>query len=152
MQDSAIQTQSLGREELIHLRYDDNQEQYTKDGKSRMVLNVKGKGAKDRVVPVNEKLARRLLDWQEITGDGLIARSSGRMKQLGESISAIGVFIIVRRYGKMIDRSELASHDLRPTYEQLGFDAGVPLPQISTLLGHATVATMQRYLNLELDL
>ena len=38
------------------------------------------------------------------------------------------------------------------TFAQLGYSAGVPLTQISTLLGHADVRTTQRYLNLALDL
>ena len=142
----------LRREELIHLRFEDIQEQHTKDSQSRMVLNVRGKGAKERVVPMSDKLARGLFTWQETAAAGLIARSLGRKKELGESFPAIGVFYIVRKYGKIIGSPELAPHDLRRTYAQLGYNAGVPITQISTLLGHASVATTQRYLNLELDL
>jgi integrase len=49
-------------------------------------------------------------------------------------------------------RPNLEPHDLRRTFAQLGYEAGVSITQISTLLGHATVETTQRYLNLELDL
>ena len=38
---------------------------------------------------------------------------------------------------------------LRPI-AQLGYQAGVPLTQISRLLGHASLTTTQRYLNLDL--
>ena len=48
--------------------------------------------------------------------------------------------------------SVLAPHDLRWTYAQLGYEGGVPDTQISRLLGHASVAVTQRYLNLDLDL
>ncbi len=41
---------------------------------------------------------------------------------------------------------------LKWTYAQLGYEAGVPLTQISTLLGHANLATTQKYLNLALDI
>jgi integrase len=47
---------------------------------------------------------------------------------------------------------ELAPHDLRRTYAQLGYEVGVPITQISKLPGHSSVATTQRYLNLGLDL
>ena len=40
---------------------------------------------------------------------------------------------------------------LRPI-ARLGYQAGVPLTQISRLLGHASLTTTQRYLNLDLDL
>jgi integrase len=43
---------------------------------------------------------------------------------------------------------ELASHDLRRTYAQLGYEAGMSITQISKLLGHASVATTQRYLKM----
>ena len=142
----------LRRDELVNLSFDDMREQYQKDGKARLVLNVTGKGAKDRVVPISDELARRLIAWRDEVGGGLIARSLGRKRELGESISAIGIFDIVRKHGAMIGRPELAPHDLRRTYAQLGYDAGVPITQISVLLGHASVATTQRYLNLALDL
>jgi len=52
----------------------------------------------------------------------------------------------------MMGKLELAPHDLRRTYTQLGYEAGIPITQIGKLLGHASIATTQRYLNLELDL
>ena len=70
----------------------------------------------------------------------------------GWSISAVALFQLVRRYGDSIDKTDLAAHDLRRTYAQLGHEAGVPIPQISKLLGHASVQTTMTYLNLELDL
>ena len=78
-------------------------------------------------------------------------------RRLGERISQVGIFDIVRKRGRLIGfdgetRPELAAHDLRRTYAQLGFEAGVPITQISKLLGHSNIAITQRYLNLELDL
>ena len=51
----------------------------------------------------------------------------------------------------MIGLLELAPHDLRRTSAQLGYEADVPITQISVLLGHSSVATTQKYLNLALD-
>ena len=73
-------------------------------------------------------------------------------KELGESMSAVAAFQIVRKYGKLIGVPGLAPHDLRRTYAHLGYQAGVPITQIKELLGHASVATTQRYLDLSLDL
>ena len=49
-------------------------------------------------------------------------------------------------------KAELQPHDLRRTYAQLGLKAGIPLEQISRLLGHASIKTTQRYLKIDLDL
>lgn len=141
----------LRREELVTLTFDAVKQQPTKSGKMRTVLEVTGKGAKSRVIPISDKLAAHLAEWKEIVGGGYIARSLGMKKELGDSMSAVAVFEIVRKYGNYLG-IDLAPHDLRRTYAQLGYEAGVPITQISTLLGHANVATTQRYLNLALDL
>ena len=139
------------RDELTGLTFEDVTDVPTKNGRKRAVLAVTGKGAKSRVIPLNALLAQRIREWAA-NGPGKIALSLGRKKELGESLSGVGVFDIVRKHGAMIGLPELAPHDLRRTYAQLGYDAGVPITQISVLLGHATVATTQRYLNLALNL
>lgn len=142
----------LRREELVSLTFDALKQQPTKNGKMRDVLEVTGKGAKDRVIPISRLLADRLREWNDTVGGGLVARSLGMKKELGKSLSAVGVFQIVRKYGIMIDVPELSPHDLRRTYAHLGYDAGVSITQIKELLGHASVATTQKYLDLSLDL
>ena len=67
-------------------------------------------------------------------------------------MSAQGLFNLARKYGAAIGKPELAPHDLRRTYAQIAYEAGVPITQISRLLGHESIETTQRYLNLDLDL
>ena len=142
----------LRREELALLTWESVKTQPTGE-KMRTVLDVHGKGAKDRVVPISDRLAAILDDWADITGrEGLIVRSLGRGKRLGNSLSAVSIYRVVAKHGTMINLPDLAAHDLRRTYAQLGFEAGVPITQISILLGHSSVAVTQRYLNLDLDL
>ncbi len=52
----------------------------------------------------------------------------------------------------MIGNPALQPHDLRRTYVEPGRRAGVPISQISKLLGHASIETTQECLNIELDL
>jgi len=138
----------LRREEAASIQFTDVVKQ-----NQRAVLNVRGKGAKDRVVPINERLAEAIIDWQFLVDvEGLILRSLGRNKEPGESISTTGLYNIVQKRGAMIGKPELQPHDLRRTYAELGRRAGVPIAQISKLLGHASIETTQDYLNIELDL
>jgi integrase len=142
----------LRREELAALTFDDVVMQPV-EGKPRTVLNVHGKGAKDRIVPINDRLAAALTDWgKALNQTGPIARALSRGGAIQGSLSGIGIFKIVGKAGAMIGKPELAPHDLRRTYAQLGYEAGIPITQISKLLGHATVSTTQKYLNLDLDL
>jgi len=142
----------LRRAELAALDWDGV---YLKPVKERMrtVVHVLGKGTKTRDVPISDRLATILDGWNAKTGGtGRIARSLGREQRLGESLSETSIFRIARAHGAAIGVPELAAHDLRRTYAQLGYQAGVPISQISTLLGHASVKTTQRYLDLSLDL
>lgn len=142
----------LRREELVSLAFDDLVMQPVK-GKLRTVLNVTGKGAKDRAIPIKVELAAALDDWGNVVGgSGYIARSVSKGDAIGDSLSAIGIFHIVRNAGRQIGKPDLAPHDLRRTYAQIGYDSGISITQISKLLGHSSVATTQRYLNLDLDL
>jgi len=142
----------LRREELATLTFAALKQQPAKNGRMRDVLEVTGKGAKTRVIPISEKLGKHLREWREIVGGGYVARSLGMSKQLGESMSAVAIFQLVNKYGNRIGVPGLAPHDMRRTYAQLGYEAGIPITQISTLLGHSSVSTTQRYLNLSLDL
>lgn len=142
----------LRREELAELTFDAITLQPVA-GKIRTVLTIHGKGGKDRVVPLSDALAGALDQWAGITGGkGHIARRISKGGAMGERLSAVAIFEIVNRAGRAIGRPELAPHDLRRTYARIGYDAGVDIGQISTLLGHASIATTQKYLGLKVNL
>lgn len=141
----------LRRDELVNLTFDQIKQQPIKDG-FRTVLSITGKGNKDRIIPINNKLAAYLRQWQTICGTGFVARSISKSGTIGTDLSEIGIHNIVRQYGALIGIPELDSHDLRRTYAQIGYNAGVPITQVSRLLGHADIRTTQRYLNLDIDL
>ena len=142
----------LRREEAVNLTFEDLKLQPVKD-KMRTVLAVKGKGKKNRTVPISDDLANAIDKWGARVGhSGYILRSLGMNREPGKSISAVALFLIVRKYGDSIDKDDLAAHDLRRTWAQLGYEAGIPIPEISDLLGHASVQTTMTYLNVTLNL
>ena len=144
----------LRRNELVNLRFGDIKIQPIK-GRNRTVLSVVGKGAKGRTIPINDKLAKLLTDWKDYiqaNDEDFIARSISKGGSIGERISAIGIFNIVNDAGRSINKPELAPHDIRRTFAQLAYEASVPITQISKLLGHSSIETTQRYLNLDIDL
>ena len=82
----------LRRLEAVQLRFEDVHVQA-----QRTVLEVDGKGAKLRVVPVSKQLAQAIVGWGELIGDGgRILRSVDGQGQVGSSLSAVGLFNIVR--------------------------------------------------------
>jgi integrase len=142
----------LRREEAISITFDAIKLQPIGQ-RIRTVLQVTGKGAKDRVVPISDHFAGHLDKWGHyVNYIGFICRRLEPDGSPGDSLSAIGLFKLVRRYGKLMGIDDLAPHDLRRTFAQIGYESGIPITQVSVLLGHASVTTTQRYLNLELDL
>jgi len=145
----------LRREEAANLTFADVKRQPVK-GRVRTVLAVEGKGRKGRkrrTVPISDNLAGAIRRWgRHVNHQGRVLRSIDQRGELRDSISGVALFHIVQEHGAAIGLPDLAPHDLRRTYAQLGFEAGIPITQISKLLGHVSVATTQRYLNLDLDL
>jgi site-specific recombinase XerD len=138
----------LRRNELIELKF----ENVEKLG-DRTVLSVSGKGDKTRVIPVSNRIAELLESWKNIISDeGYIIRSLGMNREPGKSISGQAILDIVAKYGMEIEKPKLQPHDLRRTFAQFAVDNGIPIQRVSKLLGHASIQTTMRYLNLETDL
>jgi integrase len=144
----------LRRAEVVGLKFKDIRLQPIK-GKMRTSLHIIGKGAKERTVPINAKLANMLDSWRGVLGakeNEFIIRSLGRNNTPKETITTTALYQMIQKRGAMIGKPKLQPHDLRRTFAQLGYEAGVPITQVSRLLGHESVATTQKYLNTELDL
>ncbi|MFZ0546537.1 MAG: site-specific integrase [Candidatus Promineifilaceae bacterium] len=144
----------LRREEAVKLVFGDVKLQPIR-GKIRTVLEIQGKGDKARLVPIRDSLAAAIEEWNRTVGPGRfgnVLRSVDQTGVIGDDLTGVGLFNIVRGYGREMNKPSLAPHDLRRTYAQIGYESGVPITQISKLLGHSSIATTQRYLNLSLDL
>jgi len=145
-------TAGLRRLEAVNLTFADMVKLQDKNGNTRYVLNVTGKGAKDRVIPLNSTITKAILELHAVIGDGRILRSLGRNKQLGESMSSTALYQLVQKRGTIAGFVKLQPHDLRRSYAQIGYKNGVPITQLSILLGHASIQTTMTYLNIRLNL
>ena len=138
----------LRRDELVNLSWEDIKKQG-----ERTVLSIIGKGKKRRVIPLNDKLVLVMDEWGELTGrNNQVVRSVAKSGRIGKKLSGQAILDIVDFYGQQLGKDKLRPHDLRRTYARIGYDAGVDIGQISKLLGHASIATTQRYLGLQIDL
>lgn len=122
--------------------------------KSR-ILRVLGKGGKERVVPFGEVAADALGDYLSARGE--LAAAGGAsggseavfLNARGGRLSDRSVRTIVRRYLGEAGIAHLAGkatpHTLRHAFATHLLDRGADLRAIQELLGHATLATTQKY-------
>lgn len=117
-------------------------------------LHVVGKGGKRRTIPVAPEVVaaveRYLADRTRRLGavaasERLFVRSDGR--PLNRQALDYLVEKWLRRAGVSLRPGELA-HAFRHTYAVHLVQMGVPLPQVQTLLGHASLTTTARYLRM----
>ncbi len=115
-------------------------------------VKVRGKGRKERIVPVGTKAVRALRQY-EARREEVVARA-GRgaeraavfLTDRGRRISVGGVQrAVVKLLRAVDDEQPLSTHSLRHTFATHMVDAGADLRAVQELLGHASVATTQIY-------
>lgn len=127
-----------------------------------------GKGAKERFVYYGdnagrvERAVRAWLDAANITSGfvfrGVTPQAAVKMRANVDKPIEPGDFATSRMNPRTLNYlfksfdvsgAPVHPHDLRRTYAELLRDSGMRLEYISTLLGHASVETTKRYLNLD---
>ncbi len=142
----------LRRDEAARVRYEQIQE---RDGRW-VILDLEGKGRRVRSVPLPLWCAEALDAWVSAAGidSGYLLRAVGKgdkVRRGGSRLSGNAVRDIVTDYAQRLD-IRLAPHDLRRTFAALADAGGASLRKIQAALGHASVATTERYLQTITDL
>jgi integrase/recombinase XerC len=116
-------------------------------------IRVKGKGGKDRIVPVGRSakdalstyLKRRdLLTTSEIDRSLFVTRR-------GKSLSPSGVQSRVSKYLGEATGRKLGPHVLRHSFATHLLDAGADLNAVKEMLGHASLSTTQIYTHVSVE-
>ncbi|MDQ3936117.1 MAG: site-specific tyrosine recombinase XerD [Actinomycetota bacterium] len=116
------------------------------------VLRARGKGSKERVVPIGSKAVEAVRRYLE-RGRPLLAR--GRpvtplfLNFRGEGLTRQGLYKIVRRHAAAAGLADrMSPHTLRHTFATHLLAGGCDLRSVQEMLGHADVATTQLYTHL----
>jgi len=110
-------------------------------------LMVRGKGAKERLVPISSRAQAAVAKWLEIAPPGTIwLFPSGKTH-----LSRVRLFQIVRQMAADagIAPERVSPHVLRHAFATHLLSGGADLRILQSLLGHADIATTQIYTNVD---
>ena len=111
-------------------------------------LRVKGKGEKERLVPMGRFAQGALAEWQRLSG-----KNSGPLFP-GEDCERIAirtVHRVVARAARRVGLVGVSPHVLRHSFATHMLEGGASLRVLQELLGHQSLVTTQRYLKISYD-
>jgi integrase/recombinase XerD len=116
-------------------------------------LVVRGKGSKERLVPVHRRALEAVEAYLAGPRERLLARRGrgGRPEEVflnsrGGSLSRMGLWKIVRKHSAAAGLpAEVSPHTLRHTFATHLLEGGADLRSVQLMLGHADISTTEVY-------
>jgi integrase/recombinase XerD len=116
------------------------------------VLRARGKGSKERIVPIGQAALKALRHYLERGRPGLVKDSPEAnlfVNFRGGKLTRQGLYKIVRRHALSAGLADrMSPHTLRHTFATHLLAGGCDLRSVQEMLGHADVSTTQLYTHL----
>lgn len=118
------------------------------------VMLIRGKGSKERLVPVNEVALTRIKNYVDTDRNDVPIVSADAdtvfLNSRGRHLSRVMIFYILRDAAARAGiRTPLSPHTLRHSFATHLLEGGANLRAIQQMLGHESIATTQIYLHIE---
>lgn len=118
------------------------------------VMLIRGKGSKERLVPVNEVALTRIKNYLDTDRNDVPIASVDAdtvfLNSRGRHLSRVMIFYILRDAAARAGiRTPLSPHTLRHSFATHLLEGGANLRSIQQMLGHESIATTQIYLHIE---
>jgi integrase/recombinase XerC len=118
------------------------------------LVRVRGKGKKERIVPFGRKAKEALEEYSRVRprlGDKAAAGAAFFLNYRGERLTTRSVQRMVRKYiRRTAVARKISPHSLRHSFASHLLGRGADLRVIQELLGHASLATTQKYTHVDL--
>lgn len=119
------------------------------------ILRARGKGSKERIVPIGSKAIEALTAYLEHGRPPLVGIRPERrvfVNLRGSGLSRQGLYKIVRRHARSAGLEErMSPHTLRHTFATHLLSGGCDLRSLQEMLGHADIGTTQIYTHLSTE-
>ena len=118
-------------------------------------LKLRGKGGKERIVPLGSYAKKAIEDYLVRTRPSLMKKSSENVMFLnirGSRLSRVSAWEIVKKAAKRAGlETRVTPHVFRHSYATHLLDGGADIRVVQELLGHASVTTTQIYTLVTID-
>jgi integrase/recombinase XerC len=117
-------------------------------------VKVRGKGRKERIVPIGDHAVRALRNYEskrdellrQVAPKGGADRAAFFLSRTGRRLGVRAIQNVVTKFLNQVDEDAgLSTHSLRHTFATHLLDAGADLRSVQELLGHASISTTQIY-------
>ena len=115
---------------------------------SKSEIFVKGKGNKQRVVPVSENLLKQMREYTAIRKPNEDSGIYFFVRENGKKLSEKFVYSVVNRYLSLITlKKKKSPHILRHSFATHVLNNGAEISKVKKILGHSSLASTQVYTN-----
>lgn len=116
------------------------------------ILNIKGKGNKERMVVLYPETHQAILDYLNCNYRKFYKEKDMLfLTQNGEELSSSAVAKQTKKYLEKIDKGDYSCHKLRHTYATLLYKNTHNLLLVQNQLGHESIATTEIYTHLDMN-
>ncbi|MBS2020992.1 MAG: site-specific tyrosine recombinase XerD [Deltaproteobacteria bacterium] len=117
------------------------------------VVRVRGKGGKERIVPVGERAREALTHYLQVARPQLIGQKQSRdlfVTPRGGKMTRQGFWKLLARLAREAGISQrVTPHTLRHSFATHLLEGGADLRAVQAMLGHADIATTQIYTHVD---
>ena len=119
------------------------------------ILKARGKGSKERLVPVGGAAIRAVVAYLQRGRPALVGLQHEKrlfVNHRGQGLTRQGLYKIVQRHAGTAGLAEkMSPHTLRHTFATHLLSGGCDLRAVQEMLGHADIATTQIYTHLSAE-